>query len=87
VGLVELPLSGVGGAGGALRPSGGSPRVTPLYKLDPISERIRHMHPLHPGQRHVPLNGVAGVHTADDERRESFDSQRRMGLASTLLLI
>lgn len=70
-----------------MRISSGSPCVTQLDELDPIPERIRHMHTLQAGQRHVSLNGVASVHAPDDERRESFDSQRRMGLASTLLLI
>jgi hypothetical protein len=65
-----------------MRGLGGSPRVTPFYEFDAIPERIRHVHTVQAGQRHVSLNGVAGVHTPDDERREAFDSQRRMGLAS-----
>jgi hypothetical protein len=57
-------------------------RVALFYEFDSISERIRHIHTLQAGQRYVSFNGVTRDHTADEERRESFDSQRRMGLTS-----
>jgi hypothetical protein len=64
------------------RATSSSTRVTHFDEFDPIPERIGYVHTLQARQRHGSLHGVAGVHTTNDECRESFDPQRWVGFTS-----
>jgi hypothetical protein len=57
---------------------------TRFDELDPVPERIRDVHALQAGDRHVPLDGMTGIDAADDECREAFHAERRVGLAGGL---
>jgi hypothetical protein len=57
---------------------------TRFDELDPVLERIRDVHALQAGDRHVPLDGMTGIDAADDECREAFHAERRVGLAGGL---
>src|SRR4051812_17238337 len=53
----------------------------PLHQLQPIPERIIHVHPIEARQRDGGLDGVTGGFAAGDEGSEVADDERGMGHA------